>query len=294
MGSWGSLAILPAWGAGNSSSNLDEPTTDINESKIDEYISTISNKLCVRWVYEVKRFLIDYSTACNFIIDVGLTNAYLTKLKANHSLSYYSKIWFQIHKFILYVNPEIARKISFGKPDKINYEPVKITDVDYQNAINEFKHDLQIKTVLMIGYDSGIRAEELMQLTMNDIDIVNRIIYVKYDKNHTTKTKKNRVTFFTKKTQKVLIEYLKHFNNQKKFNQLFGKSVIHRKMRKSSFKLKFTRKVFSSNWDKKLGPTSIKKLIMGHAVRDIDLSHYNYQDANSLKQIYDKIMGVRN
>jgi hypothetical protein len=25
MGSWGSLAILPAWGAGNSSSNLDEP-----------------------------------------------------------------------------------------------------------------------------------------------------------------------------------------------------------------------------------------------------------------------------
>ncbi|MCD6493220.1 MAG: hypothetical protein J7K36_05410 [Archaeoglobaceae archaeon] len=36
-------------------------------------------------------------------------------------------------------------------------------------------------------------------------------------------------------------------------------------------------------------PTSIKKLLMGHSLHgDVDLQHYDFQDEEELKQIYDR------
>ena len=55
--------------------------------------------------------------------------------------------------------------------------------------------------------------------------------------------------------------------------------------------MKDLRKFFSQEWDRRGGPTSIKKIIMGHSTRhDVDLSHYNYQSEEDLKKIYDKVM----
>ncbi len=45
MGSWGSLAILPAWGAGNLSSNLSEPTYILIKIKTIKKIVNIKKYL---------------------------------------------------------------------------------------------------------------------------------------------------------------------------------------------------------------------------------------------------------
>ena len=51
------------------------------------------------------------------------------------------------------------------------------------------------------------------------------------------------------------------------------------------------RKYFSQEWDRRGGPTSIKKILMGHSLKgDIDLMHYNSQSKEDLKKIYDKVM----
>ena len=56
--------------------------------------------------------------------------------------------------------------------------------------------------------------------------------------------------------------------------------------------VKDLRKYFSQEWDRRGGPTSIKKILMGHSLKgDVDLMHYNYQSEEDLKQIYDKVMG---
>ena len=52
------------------------------------------------------------------------------------------------------------------------------------------------------------------------------------------------------------------------------------------------RKFFSQEWDRNGGPTSIKKILMGHSIKgDVDLMHYNFQSEGDLKKIYDKAMG---
>jgi len=55
--------------------------------------------------------------------------------------------------------------------------------------------------------------------------------------------------------------------------------------------VKDLRKFFSQEWDRRGGPTSIKKILMGHSLKgDVDLRHYNYQSEEDLKRIYDKVM----
>jgi integrase/recombinase XerD len=59
----------------------------------------------------------------------------------------------------------------------------------------------------------------------------------------------------------------------------------------SPIKVKDFRKLFSQEWDRRGGPTSIKKILMGHSLRgDVDLMHYNAQSPEDLKAIYDKVM----
>ena len=58
------------------------------------------------------------------------------------------------------------------------------------------------------------------------------------------------------------------------------------------------RKFFSQQSDRLGMPTAIKKILMGHVVGDeefviprgldVDLSHYDFQDEEELKKIYDK------
>jgi hypothetical protein len=57
-------------------------------------------------------------------------------------------------------------------------------------------------------------------------------------------------------------------------------------------RVKDFRKYFSQEWDRRGGPTNIKKILMGHSMHgDVDLMHYNCQSEEDLKKIYDKVMG---
>jgi integrase/recombinase XerD len=151
----------------------------------------------------------------------------------------------------------------------------------------------QIKALILLGCSSGTRAEELYQLVPEDIDLSNRIIRINHnpENGQTTKTQMSRVSFFTTEAQTALREYLAYFNNGSELKVLFCQSHLTRVFKESSVKIKDFRKFFSQEWDRRGGPTSIKKILMGHSLRgDVDLSHYNCQSEEDLKKIYDKVM----
>jgi integrase/recombinase XerD len=76
-------------------------------------------------------------------------------------------------------------------------------------------------------------------------------------------------------------------------SKLFPQRWIERKFRDAPIRVKHLRKYFSQEWDRRGGPTSIKKILMGHSLKgDVDLMHYNYQSEEDLKQIYDKVMNA--
>ena len=138
-----------------------------------------------------------------------------------------------------------------------------------------------------------MRPQEIYQLNTDDIDLQNRLIYINHnpENGQTTKTKRCRVTFFTEQAQQTLSEYLTHFENDKSLNTLFAQTTIKRAFQKVPLRVKDLRKYFSQEWDRGEGATSIKKILMGHSLRnDVDLMHYNYQSEEDLKKIYDKVM----
>jgi integrase/recombinase XerD len=66
---------------------------------------------------------------------------------------------------------------------------------------------------------------------------------------------------------------------------------LERLFEESPIQVKDLRKFFSQEWDRRGGPTSIKKILMGHSLKgDVDLMHYNAQSEKDLKKIYDKVM----
>ena len=69
-----------------------------------------------------------------------------------------------------------------------------------------------------------MRAGELYQLTPEDIDLHNRIVRINHNPNNeqSTKTKKSRISFYTKDTRKTLSEYLDFFNKNDNITRLFS------------------------------------------------------------------------
>ena len=84
-------------------------------------------------------------------------------------------------------------------------------------------------------------------------DIDERIIFIPLNLRKILKT----VTFFSEEAQQAVEEYM--------------------------------RKFFSQQSDRLGMPTAIKKILMGHSLRgDVDLSHYDFQGKEELKNIYDR------
>ena len=166
------------------------------------------------------------------------------------------------------------------------------------NAFEFFKKNqyyIQIKALILLGSSSGMRAAELYQLTIDDIDLQNRIVSINHNPQNgqTTKTKISRISFFTKEARQALSEYLTYFNSDRNLKQLFSQSHITRLFRNAPIQVKDLRKYFSQEWDRRGGPTSIKKILMGHSLKgDVDLMHYNCQSEEDLKIIYDRVMNT--
>jgi hypothetical protein len=96
-------------------------------------------------------------------------------------------------------------------------------------------------------------------------------------------------SFFKIQARQALNEYPQFFNNGSLLSVFFGKTHIERLFHNATIQVKDLRKFFSQQWDRKGGPTSIKKMLMGHS-SDVDSLHYNGQNVDDLKQIYNKIM----
>jgi len=86
-----------------------------------------------------------------------------------------------------------------------------------------------------------------------------------------------------------LEKYLQIYSKNSRIKHLFSKRQCERMFAKTSLQVKDLRKFFSQEWDRRSGPTSIKKLLMGHR-GDVDLRHYNMQDTDDLKRIYNEIL----
>jgi integrase/recombinase XerD len=178
-------------------------------------------------------------------------------------------------------------------PPEPTYKPKRITIEDLHNTLDYFREHQyypQIKAIIYLGATTGLRAEELFQLTKDNINIKSRTIEVNHnpDNGQTTKTGNSRIVIFNNEAKQAMVDYYNYFDNNERLLSLFGLKHIERQFRNAPIKVKDLRKFFSQEWDRKGGPTSIKKLLMGHSA-DVDLLHYNAQNEEDLRNIYNRV-----
>jgi integrase/recombinase XerD len=173
---------------------------------------------------------------------------------------------------------------------RIALAPVKIvTDEDIKKTLNYFsnsRNHLRYRALILFARSSGLRPSEIFQLTLNDLDLENRIVYVRNDSTHHTKTGKSRVSFFDDRAKFALLRYIK-FNRGKK---LFNESIMMRAFRNAPLRMKDFRKYFSQEWTRRNGNHAVKEILLGHSNNSVDSMHYLALSEEDLKQIYDKVI----
>jgi integrase/recombinase XerD len=268
----------------------------IGENDLKDYLDTIElSGITIGHRKEVERFLDNYLTYMNGDTDKAKSLSYFKILKDDCSIAYYKKQMYQILKFLTYVKVEWAKDIEL--PSDPIYIPKRMNKDMVEQTLSYFKEHRvfkQVKAFVLLGISSGLRAEEIYQLNPQDVDIDNRTIHINHDPSNgqTTKTQRSRISFFNEEAQEAMVEYLAFFNNGSHLDRLFSQTHMTHLFRGAPIKAKELRKYFSQEWDRRGGPTSIKKILMGHSLKgDVDLMHYNYQSEEDLKAIYDKVMG---
>jgi integrase/recombinase XerD len=268
----------------------------LDDDRVNEYLNIKAlSGVSDSHLYETRRFLKHYLRYVDYNIDKEKSIEYFGILLEKHKISTYRKTVYQILKFLRFLNVDWIDVIKL--PSEPTYIPTYIPKENIDKTFEFFsnhKFYLRFRAVILLGISSGIRAEELYQLNIDDIDLENRIVRINHNPKNgqTTKTKKSRISFFTEETKDALSKYFTYFDNGCELKVLFPQIWLERKFRNSPIRIKQLRKYFSQEWERRGGSTGIKKLLMGHSLRkDVDLMHYNYQSEKDLKRIYDKIMG---
>jgi integrase/recombinase XerD len=271
------------------------PCEGIDIDKLEEFIKIRSlSGISPRVYKEIKRILSHYIKNVNNKINKKKSLEYFTYLKDNKSISYYRKQVYQILKFLKYLGVSWTDEIIL--PPEPYYIPIRISQEEINETLNYFKsHSYfpRYKSLILLGCNSGLRAEELYQLKPCDINLKERIIYINHNPkdNQSTKTSRSRISFFNNETKIALEKYLNYFNDGNHLKLLYPRTRVEKQFKNTLIRVKHLRKFFSQEWDRRGGPTSIKKILMGHSMKgDVDLMHYNYQSEEDLKKIYDKVM----
>ena len=144
-------------------------------------------------------------------------------------------------------------------------------------------------SIVLLLATSGLRPKELCKLSKENIYLENRFVYVPPGK-----TGKGKIAIFNWEAQIMLKLYLPQadekpfsYEGVRKMFRRYGKGILPGN---KDLKAKHLRKFFSQEWDRLGGPTSVKKLLMGHSLkRDIDLAHYGFHTPEELRKIYDMV-----
>ncbi len=275
--------ILGGFGPPDPGSNPGGPVFFfIRKSHVKEFyrmlqLSNISDKEIKKNMSRLNRFL----EATSYRINDDRIIIYINELKKIYRPKTVRHHLTTIKRFLRFVGYPSADLI---KPPKVPKRRKTVIKPDQIRKILE-KADLQTRAAVLLAATSGLRAEELFKLTLDDIDMEERTIYVRAE---IAKDYEDRITFFSEEAKLALQNYLSVRRSSSIY--LFPESTIRKKIRRCSknLRMKHMRKFFSQQSDRLGMPTAIKKMLIGHVVSDVDLGHYDFQDEEELKKIYDK------
>jgi len=230
-----------------------EPTTSSSRrhltDKLEEFIKIRSlSGISPRGYKEIKRIISHYLRYVNNKINKKKSLEYFAYLKDNKSISYYRKQVYQILNFLKYLGVSWTDEIIL--PPEPYYIPIRISHEEINKNLNYFKNHtlyLRYQSLILLGFNSGLIAEELYQLKPCDINLKERTIYINHNpkNNQSTKTGRSRISFLNNETKIALEEYLNYFNDGNNLKVLYPRTRTEKQFKDTTIRVKHLRKFFS-------------------------------------------------
>lgn len=228
---------------------------NVGKRQLDEHIKLLKiSGLSEKWLYDIRRFITDYLDYVEWTTDKNKTLDYLAHLQKKLAVGTYRKHVFQVLKFLEFLGVEWSKQIK--PPGEQEYTAKRVSQEDIQNTLTHFQghpYYKQFKAVVLLGCTSGLRAEELYQLTTDDINLNEKTVRINHDPHNgqSTKTGKSRVSFFPEETREALTDYFQFYKKNKSLKCLFNQYHLARTFRDAPVHVKDLRKAFSQTWDKR-------------------------------------------
>lgn len=285
---------------------------DINK-QIDDYITYISleRQLSNNTVDGYKRDLVDFFSFINKEykkITTSDINNYIKSLNENISSKSINRHIVSIRNYFKYLlktekinnNPcddITGLKMPKTMPHVLSEEDInKLLDIDLNNAL-----DYRTKAMLELMYSSGLRVSELLNLSVNDVDLTSNIVKC-FGKGN-----KERIVPIDDVATKYLFEYINIFRNtllkNKTSDILFLNSRGEKMSRQGFFKI-LKELALKKGINKDISPHTIRHSFATHLLnhgadlRSIQtmLGHenikttqiYTHVSNNYVKENYDK------
>lgn len=148
-------------------------------------------------------------------------------------------------------------KCKFLKTERTAKE--QLTDSEYQKLIKSLDlskfHEFRDYVLINLIFDSGMRLGESLTLTVYDIDILRRTILIPAN---TTKSRKDRVVFFSQNMSKLLQRWLKYKDAMLETDLLFPAQRTNGILSTGNFEKNLRGYLKKANINKKITPHGLR------------------------------------
>jgi integrase len=225
----------------------------------------------------------------NEITRLDIRNYFLEqmKIKSQSTINNYLKSLKRFFRDYLH-KPELIESFKFKQPEfKEKRIPSKIELKQFYEALPNIEH----KAVFLAFASSGLRAREIVSLTIKDVDLEQRRLY---SAKHSTRTKKVGCGFFNEETAKALKILLKG-KHLKEDDRVFPSYKSIRQTWKSVSEqcgVKITPQILREWFCSEMGrlgvPDRYIDAFCGRVPKSVLAKHYTDYNPETLKEIYDK------
>ena len=135
----------------------------------------------------------------------------------------------------------------------------QLTDYEYEKFIKAIDltkfHEYRYYVIINLIFDTGMRLSETLSLTIHDIDLVRRTIYIPAE---VTKGRKDRVTFFSITMSKLLNRWIRYKDTMQESELLFPTQRTNGLLSASNFERNFRQYLRRVNIDKNITPHGLR------------------------------------
>jgi integrase/recombinase XerD len=239
-------------------------------------------------LYHIRKFLKAVNKPINQITREDVRR-FLSSLMDKHPETYKNYLN-SLRRFLrdYLQKPELIN--GFKQPRiPLNLKPLpdKVKLQTFYNALPSLRE----KTLFLLLASSGLRLNEVLNLTLENLDLNNRIIYP--NKKYGSQTKSHYVSFFNHECLEALTKYIEAYKPRDKLFNISRKrvqAIFHETSLKVGFKItpQTLRAWFSTEMAKKAVPDRYIDAFQGRIPRSTLARHYTDYTIETLKQIYTK------